>query len=372
MLCFGDEKGNLLVLNISRPGLLSGACVAACLASHGASAAGFADPMVSPAVFNPAPATEPLIAVARAGDHLVAVGPRGEIILSDASLTHWHQVAVPVESDLVAVDFPDAQNGWVCGHNGVILHSTDGGNDWQVQLTGVAAQKMFEADYNRDIAAGNQAIVPFLQEIQMNFDPGPTLPWLGIWFADATHGFTVGAFGDIAVTQDGGKTWTPWLEHIANPGFLDLDTVTNIGGQIYVTGEQGSVFRYDPKTQNFISVSTTYEGSIFGLTGTARTLIAYGLRGTVFRSEDQGKHWTQSADPSDASIMAGSVLPDGRIALVNVDGGLLISTDDGLDFSLSPHTGASPLTDVIPAGGARLVLTGLGGITDALVPGGPS
>lgn len=33
---------------------------------------------------------------------------------------------MPVSSDLVAVSFPDAANGWAVGHDGVVLKTSDG------------------------------------------------------------------------------------------------------------------------------------------------------------------------------------------------------------------------------------------------------
>jgi photosystem II stability/assembly factor-like uncharacterized protein len=330
-----------------------------------AHAATFADPIDTPAITYSSPAAEPLIALTRAGDHLVAVGVRGVAMVSDASAQGWTQSSVPVESDLVAVQFPDAQNGWAVGHDGVILHSNDGGRSWKKQLDGIGAQTIFEADYNKQITAGNAALAPYLQQIQLNFDAGPTLPWLSVWFNDPQNGYVVGSFGDLAVTHDGGRSWQPWLEHIDDLNFYDLDAIKNIGGQLYITGEQGSVWWFDPAAQKFVARPTNYDGSLFGVTGTASTVIVFGMRGNIFRSEDEGKTWTQSADPSGSSIMSGTVLPDGRIALVNVDGGILLSTDDGRSFHLAPTTQNAPLTDIAELNAGNLVLTGLSGIQHA-------
>ncbi len=345
--------------------LLPGAALWLVVTASGAHAGGFTDPMVTPAIANMAPAAAPLIAIAPAGDHLVAVGPRGMVVTSDRAGQSWTQALVPVESDLVAVQFPDALNGWAVGHNGVILHSADGGKTWVKQLDGSTARAAFEDAYKRQIAAGNAALTPFLQQIQLNFDAGPTLPWLSVLFTDDRNGLAIGSFGDIAITQDGGATWQPWLEHIDNPNFYDLDSIRSIAGTLYIAGEQGSVWRYNQAKQKFETRATAYDGSLFGITGSATTLIAFGMRGNIFRSTDQGKTWTQSVDTASASIMSGTLLPSGQFALVNADGGVLLSGDDGKSFHLATASFGGPLTDIVARDGGQLVLTGLAGIQHA-------
>lgn len=324
--------------------------------------ASFVDPLDAPAIPSLTPTEDPMIALARTGDHLVAVGLRGEVLVSNKTFNSWHQASTPVQSDLLAAAFPDDNDGWICGHDGVVLHSTDGGLSWTKQLDGISAKAAFEAYYDQRIAAGDQSLSADLQQIQLNYKNGPTLPWLGISFESTKTGYVVGAFGNIAVTKDGGKTWQPWLDHIDNPNFLDLNDITAVNGNIYIVGEQGMVYRLDPAKQKFIALPTGYAGSFFGLTGTAKTLIAFGMRGTVFRSTDQGKSWVQSVDSSTSSIMSGSVLTDGRFALVDIDGEILISDDDGETFAPSANRLDVPLSDISDTGRGNVVLTSLDGI----------
>jgi photosystem II stability/assembly factor-like uncharacterized protein len=327
----------------------------------------FVDPLDAPAVKTPSPASEPLIAVTKFGSRLVAVGPRGLIITSDDMGCTWRQSSVPVQSDLVAVFFVDTKVGWASGHDGVILHTSDGGSTWTKQIDGIAARIMLEKFYQGQIKSGNANMQGDLQQVQANFDPGPILPWLGILFTDARTGYAVGSFGNLIHTQDGGQTWQPWLDHIDNPNFYDLNAIEKIGNVVYIAGEQGMVYAFDPALQKFVARPTGYLGSLFGLVGDANTLLAYGLRGVIYRSEDQGKSWTQSNNPSSASIMAGAELANGRIVLATVDGHLLLSDDHGSNFRAVDTLGNAQLTDVVPTIGRNFLTTSLGGIR--LVPG---
>jgi photosystem II stability/assembly factor-like uncharacterized protein len=322
----------------------------------------FADPMSTPASPALNLAEQPILAITTAGDHLVAAGPRGLVILSDSEGKNWRQAESPVQSDLVDIEFPDPANGWICGHDGVILHSSDGGHIWHKQLDGITAKASFERYYSGRIAAGDKSQLENLAQIHLNYDNGPSLPWLGIWFSDANTGYAVGPFGDLAATPNGGKTWQPWLDHIDNPNNLDLNAIAAIGGQIYIVGEQGMVYRLDPGTQKFIAYPTGYAGSLFGLTGTSKTLIVFGLRGTIFRSETGGQSWIRAVNPSQSSIMSGIVLPDHRIALVDVNGEILMSSDDGARFSPYRAPQPMPLSDIAELNSRDLFVAGLNGV----------
>ena len=87
----------------------------------------FQPPLALPAVKSPLAARAPLNAVALAGIRLVAAGSRGHIVYSDDEGKSWTQADVPVSSDLLALHLPSARQGWAVGHEGVVLHTSDGG-----------------------------------------------------------------------------------------------------------------------------------------------------------------------------------------------------------------------------------------------------
>lgn len=65
--------------------------------------------------------------IARQGERLIAVGPRGLILASTDAAATWKQVASPVATDLVSVKFQDANTAWAVGHDAVALRTLDGG-----------------------------------------------------------------------------------------------------------------------------------------------------------------------------------------------------------------------------------------------------
>ena len=319
----------------------------------------FGDPLDTPADMRTRPAERPLMAVAHAGERLVAVGPRGLIVVSDDRGKTWTQAHVPVQSDLLAVHFPDPQQGWAVGHEGVILHTTDGGKTWAKQLDGRDALAAFKAYY----AQGRQspAVESAVAQLELNYRAGPALPWLDVWFEDVNTGYAVGSFGMLIATRDGGKTWEPRLDRIDNDQYLNLNAIRGVGGELYIAGERGKIYRLDRAAGHFVGHDTGYIGSFFGIAGRDRALIAFGLRGVVYRSDDHGASWRLLPAPSEQTVATG-ISMDGSFILGNVAGQVLRGAWTGEKLTLSGPDKPMRMTGMAALDDGSLVLTGLDGV----------
>jgi photosystem II stability/assembly factor-like uncharacterized protein len=337
--------------------MVSACCIAPAVAAP------FAKPIDTPARASTMAATSPLLGVAVAGETVVAVGQRGHILVSKDGGKTWQQAKVPVSTDLVAVHFPSATNGWAVGHGGVVLHSTDGGLTWVRQLEGKQAAKL-AADYmgkHKDDPAFAQLVRQSEGQLA-DAEIGAAPPFLDVYFESETTGYIVGAFNRIFRTEDAGKTWFPWMAHVDNPDELHFYAIRRSGSDFYLTGEQGMVWRLDAKDNKFVRVPTGYKGTLFGLVGTARAVLAYGMNGTIFRSLDLGKSWERAANSSRAGINGGLVLSDNRILLVNSAGELLLSNDQGASFKTLRLPNAMPAYFGISAAkGSEFALSGSNG-----------
>src|SRR5690606_30229010 len=83
---------------------------------------------------SPKPVTSLLLDIAHAGKLLAAVGDRGHILFSVEPGRNWVQARVPPRQLLTAVFFVDDKHGWAVGHDAQILHSDDGGANWELQF----------------------------------------------------------------------------------------------------------------------------------------------------------------------------------------------------------------------------------------------
>jgi photosystem II stability/assembly factor-like uncharacterized protein len=327
----------------------------------------FQDVLDVPAISVRAPDKNFFTSVARAGQRLVAVGQRGLIVFSDDHGRNWKQARVPVQSDLTDVRFLTADIGWAVGHDEVVLRSNDGGRSWVRLTDGRTIAPAAERYYSDQVAEGTIKASVFVDAEKLNNKSGTGEPFLSVLFENASVGYAVGAFGTIEVTSDGGKTWIPWLDRIDNSQFYHLNSIRSIGGEIYVAGEAGMVYRLDRTAKRFVALPTGYSGSLFGITGDDSVLVAYGLRGNIFRSTDKGSSWAKVPNFIPASLVDGVILADGKICLVNQGGMVLVSQDQGRSFRPTGARVPTLATSIVALGPQTLLLSGAAGVTTAKI-----
>ena len=306
--------------------------------------------------------------LARAGDRVIAVGQRGHVLYSDDAGANWLQAEVPVSSDLVAVSFPTDKNGWAVGHDGVILHTDNAGATWSRQLDGRRAGAVLLDAYPENASGNDPERAAALHDQAKRFaDQGAENPFLDVWFADEHDGFAIGAFGLILHTADAGATWQPWLHAVDNPGGLHLYAIRKAGADVYIVGEQGLVLRLDRDAGRFVRLQLPYQGTLFGVIGDERSVVVFGLRGTVLRSVDHGASWQPITTGLQVGMTGGNVGADGRFVIVSQAGHVLASDDAGESFALQPVQQPLPAAAVVAANGGTLVVAGPRGVR-ALAP----
>lgn len=114
------------------------------------------------------------------------------------------------------VCFADADNGWVVGWSGRILHTDDGGHSWGLQESGTSsdlecvyfinAQRGWIGSSNNTIGTTTDGGASWSWQ-QPEGEPRRT--FMDMSFVDENTGWIVDNFGGILHTQDGGVTWTP-------------------------------------------------------------------------------------------------------------------------------------------------------------------
>ncbi len=335
----------------------------AALSAHGVHAQ-IAFPAVHrPALVVKAPERQFLLAAAQAGQRIVAVGERGVILLSDDDGQTWRQSSsVPVSITLTAVSFVNAQLGWAVGHGGTILHTTNGGNHWVLQASGVELAKSAV-----EVAQSLNATVPqseadrALQSAQRLLADGPDKPLLDVHFQDASRGWVVGAYNLAFQTRDGGKTWVSARHLIDNPKEMHLYTVRSVGADIYILGEQGQMHRSSNGGQSFHALKSPYAGSWFALAANDDgALLAGGLRGNLFRSVNRGDSWEQITGVPPISFVAAASSSEKDVVVANQAGHVFVVGPDAHPRPLYKSPGPG-LTGVLPLKGGGLLVTGASG-----------
>lgn len=285
-------------------------------------------PTLQPSAHVPNAAAAPLLASARAGNRIVAVGDHGVILLSDDGANFRQAKSVPVRSMLTSVQFVDAQHGYAAGHDGVVLATQDAGESWTL----------------------------------LRAEAGIEQPILSVHFDSTDHGIAVGLYGWAIETNDAGRTWTKLAVESGDNADRHLFHVfASSRGTLLIAGEGGTIFRSTDKGQSWESVNTGGKGSLwYGLSLADGTLLACGMRGHLHRSDDDGKTWTAVASNTTQSLTGMAELADGRVLVVGMSGTVLDSSDHGKSFKSTTRAQQEALTAVL-GGNARPVLLSMTG-----------
>jgi photosystem II stability/assembly factor-like uncharacterized protein len=332
------------------------------------------DVLVTPALESPLAPRALVNGLVLAGIRVVAVGQRGHVLLSDDEGKTWRQAKVPVSSDLVAVAFPSATQGYAVGHDGVVLRSGDAGATWTKALDGKSAGEAMADFYKREattLIADPKRADALRQEAERFAAQGAENPFLDVAFEDEKTGYVVGAFGLALRTTDGGASWQPLLHAIDNPKALHLYAVKRIGNEVWIAGEQGLLLKLDraaPHGGQFRAVELPYKGTLFGITGSERAVLVHGLRGTVLRSTDAGRSWQPVATGLQVGLTASAVDAQGRIVIVSQAGHVLAGTNDGAAFAPARLDKPLPAAAVSLVGPKGLVVGGPRGLAAVQLP----
>jgi photosystem II stability/assembly factor-like uncharacterized protein len=269
-----------------------------------------------------------LMDVALAGNRVVAVGERGFTVVSDDAGKTWKAAPTPITRTLTGVAFKDAKVGVAVGHGASVIRTEDGGATWtHVPLPEAEPESL-----------------------------------LGVVNLGGDRFAAYGAFGMYFDTADAGRTWT--RRTIESEDFdRHISQVLPVGTSLFMVAESGTLARSDDGGTTWLSVTSPYAGSFFGaLTTRDGALVAFGMRGNVYRTTDLGATWQKVELDTTQSLMAGRQLADGRVLLVGNTGLLALSKDDGQSLELHWAPGGKGYSALVEAGG-QVILVGEAGVS---------
>ena len=336
-----------------------------------------------PALETDAASSSLILDAATDGQRILIAGEQGHILYSDDSGTTWTHAQVPVSLAITAVTFSGSVNAFATAHDGTLLRSNDRGQSWQTKLTGVDVARMsadaaealveqLQAELDLVAPGSNKDLQWALEDAQFafedaseNIDFGVTVPLLNVWLEDDRSGYTLGAYGILLYTTDGGTTWSLLSNRLDNPDDYHLYGIARSkSGTLLVAGEAGTLLRSRDSGENWDRPVSPYQGSFFGIVAaTDGGLLAFGLKGNVFRSTDDGDTWSAIVTGDQRTLLSGMTQADGTIVLVGSAGAVLKSSDHGASFTMIPTTGSHVYSGVTETADGKLILVGFGGVS---------
>ncbi len=239
-----------------------------------------------------------LLGAALSGDNIISVGERGTILLSDDNGGTWTKQPSPTLTTLTAVVFAnDGLHGWAVGHDAIILATDDGGQTWIMVYQGANIE-----DSLLDICVAERNVI-----------------------------IAIGAYGIGVRSTDAGQTWEAFA---VQDDDSHLNKITRSSdGTLYIAGERGTLLRSRNLGQTWESILSPYDGSFYGILPLSeKNLIAHGLRGHIYRSEDDGENWTVVPISTYPLLATGCLLSTNELVLAGQSRAFLISRDEGQTF----------------------------------------
>ncbi len=127
---------------------------------------------------------------------------------------------LPVKSEVIRkadwkvnfndVYFTDANNGWIIGDKGTIVHTSDGGKNWETQNSGTDVNLnriQFISDKEAWIVGDNGTVLNTIDGRNWRKQVITKGHLVDLHFVDKYNGWVVGEAGALFYTPDGGKTW---------------------------------------------------------------------------------------------------------------------------------------------------------------------
>jgi len=200
---------------------------------------------------------------------------------------------------LMDVWFANAEQGWAAGAYGSLLHTQNGGRQWNDY-----AHKVGNAD-----------------ELHLN----------GVVGAPDGTLYLASEWGTVFRSSTNGESWEP-LETGYDGSFFGM-LVNPVTGSVFAYGLLGTVYRSTDQGENWEEVPAMARASLFGgLALEDGTLIFVGQGGTVTRSQDDGDSFTPLVQPSRGGLHGVAPMGDGRY----------MGTGDGGSRELSTKGPAAP------------------------------
>lgn len=263
------------------------------------------------------------------------------------------------------VSFANARSGWIVGQNGSVVHTTDGGFTWTLQLTGPAGQIGVSAvDNNHAWVLNHNGQVLRTTDAGDTWSTTTTGAPFGltaIRFVDQSHGWAVGQGEGIISTSDGGATWTVRNRNTSKPALNRLDFVDVNHGWAVSAG--GYVLRTNNGGQSWDTVFQAASGIALNGVSFSDTQHGWvaGSAGTLMKTTDGGATWITGNAPTTEWIRAVKFVSP-SVGWIVTETGFIFHTDNAGNSWTAQNTPAQttgvPAIDSVNANNAWIVSAG--------------
>jgi photosystem II stability/assembly factor-like uncharacterized protein len=195
----------------------------------------------------------------------------------------WGLQNTPANYGLYSVFFTDLQNGWAAGYGGDVVHTTNGGNTWTSQSIGSYDDiyKLFFIDGNNGWAVGGYYDIQtgfYARAIYHTTNGGNN--WslqygmsyetelYSVHFPDSNTGYAAGASGAIMKTTNGGTNWSV-IQNMTSFDFSDIfftnSTTGFAAGEYLGVPHYSVIFKTTDGGTNWTQITLAYNEALAGI-----------------------------------------------------------------------------------------------------------
>ncbi len=246
------------------------------------------------------------------------------------------------------VKFSDVNNGFICGDDGIVLSSRDGGNSWTKHFCGIylTLNKISVISTNTIIAAGESGIIyktanggTTWESVNNNI---PSNDINDIIFTSSQKCYCAGNDGMFLVSNNSGNSW----QQKSIPGSGNLYFVLSSGSTLITGGSGGKIYKSDDEGNSWNQANS---GTVQKLNCIVKKnenqFFAAGEKGTFLISNDNGTSWEQRNINTDSDILC--MCLSGNTIYATGTNGQVFSSENGSDWIKDKTTGSNDIHSVI-------------------------
>jgi photosystem II stability/assembly factor-like uncharacterized protein/subtilisin-like proprotein convertase family protein len=237
---------------------------------------------------------------------------------------------------LYAVDFIDENEGWAVGSNGAIRHTVNGGQTWTNQtspITGMLTAVFFiDANEGWIVSRDNWGEIAHTSNggstwtLQAEYSQNPLND---IFFINRDTGWAVGMDTTLMRTEDGGQTWLNCnVDVYGNPYLRSVQFIDESKG--WAVGTGGAVLMSDDGGKNWQEIHTGFSDLLQSVCFTdPLNGWASGTEGMILRTIDGGYTWFRQYSGVERGYLTAICFVDPLNGWVAGEGGTIKRTVNG-------------------------------------------
>jgi len=268
-----------------------------------------------------------------------------------------------------AIFYPTNTTGWLAGDSGRVYKSTDSGNSWFVQNSGVSVSLRglwFNSTTEGWAVGQNGTIVKSNGSTWSSQTSGVTRTLNGAMFVNASKGYVVGDSGLILKTLNGGTNWF----RVSGGWFQQSAALTNnINGVEFIdanTGwavaDSGKIFKTTTSGNNWVEQTNDKKKPLQSVFATSTSIaIAVGDSGIIKRTTNGGTNWSNVTSGTTSNLRSISVNSAATRFFVAGASGTIRRSTNGTSWT-AQTSGTTNTLNAIYTNGSRVWAVGDGGV----------